>query len=371
LDRREPNDYAHRQEPFQGHRNQAVGGLHWDPSRGVGLSVGFDAYEEFARISDYGGGFDEGEGRYLGASVEGRWQPLEALRVVGAYRQQWFRQAFVFKAFPGVPDEARDKGTWKAGANLRLGDHRFYVSGGTGFGLPFLYAVMYQARNLLDPSSWSYDPAAYRPLQPEESTFVQAGWTWEHGPWSARVEGSRTRFDRLIYFDLNRWIYANGQNIRIQGVEGGLAYRTSTWGLEGFARSQEARDLDAPESQRFRTNAVLRRPFAIFGLTGFGVWGPWRADLRWSWTGPRYENFGGYPATLGASKVHFNDVACSLSYDATKTLQLTLRGEHLLQRSWTVAEWERRAMDGRNDAYQVFGFPAQPRTLSLEARYRF
>ncbi|OQA38356.1 MAG: Vitamin B12 transporter BtuB precursor [Acidobacteria bacterium ADurb.Bin340] len=370
--RQEPNDYAGSQEPFKGHRNQVVGGLHWDPATTAGLSLGVDAYEEFARISDYSGGFNEGEGRYLAANLEGRWQPVEALRLVGSYRQQWFRQAFVFSSFPGVPEDTESKGTWKLGINTVLGGgHRLYASGGSGFGLPYLYAVMYQAKTLLDPGSWQYDPAAYRPLQPEESTFLQAGWTWERGPWSARVEASRTTFDRLLYFDLNQYVYANGQNIRIQGVEGSLAYRTETWGLEGFARSQEARDLDAPEAQRFQTNAVIRRPFAAFGLSGHWASGPWRADVRWSWTGSRYENFGGYPAMLGASKVHFNDVAATLRYRLNAAFDLALRGEHLLQDRWTVAEWENRAMDGRNDAYQVFGFPAQPRTVSLEARYRF
>ncbi len=372
LDREEPNDFAKKREPFRGHRYQAVAALHWTPVTELGFSLGLDAHEDSARLSDYQGGFDEGEGSYLATSLEGRWQALEPLRLVGSYRHQRFRQAYQFTHFAGSPSQSKEKGTWKLGANLLLGQgHRLYVSGGTGFGLPFLYAVMYQAKTLLDPDSYQYNPSAHRPLEPERSRFLQGGWTWEQGPWSARVEASRTTFDRLLYFDLNQYLYANGQDIRIQGVEGALTYRKEGWGVEGFVRSQEARDLQAPAGQEFSTNSVIRRPFATFGLTAFWAQGPWRADVRWNRTGPKYENFGGYPAKLGASRVHFSDVAASLRYQVNKAWEVALKGENLLQARWTVDEWKAQAMDGRNNAYQVFGFPAQPRTVQLEARYRF
>ena len=59
------------------------------------------------------------------------------------------------------------------------------------------------------------------------------------------------------------------------------------------------------------------------------------------------------------------------TWAATPKLAFTLRGEHLLQPKVTVADWHNRTTDNQNDAYQVFGFPAQPPTLSLELRYRF
>lgn len=374
TNRWEPNDYAvpKHQEPFSGRRAQVVVGLNWEPVKEVGFSFGMDADEEHARISDYQGGTNRGEAKHLAASLEGHVEPTSWLRLVGSYRQQWFRQAFLFDAFAGVPAETESKGTFKVGANMLLpGNQRLYASCGTGFGLPVLYAVMFQSNELLNPASWNYNPAAYRPLDPEKSTFAQAGWSWASGPWSARVEASRTRFDSLVYFDLNSYLYGNGQEIRIQGLEGAVAYRTEGWGLEGFVRNQEARDEQAPESQRFSTNAVIRRPFNTAGLSGYWTEGPWRVEGRWNWSGARYENFGGYPALLGASKTHFNAVAANLRYRLNPNLDFTLRGENLLQRSWSVQEWKNRAMDGKNDAYQVFGFPAQPRTLTLEARYRF
>ena len=372
--RLEPNDYAvpKHQEPFGGRRTQMVAGVSWDPLTQAGLRFGVDADVENARISDYQGGFNGGEARHSAINLEGHVEPLSWMRLVGSYRHQWFRQTFVFDTFQGTPADTASKGTFKVGANVLLPEnHRLYLSAGSGFGLPILYAVMYQSNALLNPASWQYDPASYRPLAPEKSTFAQAGWSWASGAWSARVDFSRTRFDRLVYFDLNAYLYNNGQEIRIQGTEGALAYRTEQWGLEGFIRNQEARDEQAPETLKFSTNAVIRRPFNTAGLSGYWSEGPWRVEARWSWSGARYENFGGYPALLAASKTHFNTLAANLRYRLNPNLDFTLRGENLLQGSWSVAEWKSKAMDGKNDAYQVFGFPAQPRTVTLEARYRF
>jgi len=116
---------------------------------------------------------------------------------------------------------------------------------------------------------------------------------------------------------------------------------------------------------------VIRRPFNSLGLKGHKTLGAFRFDVRWSWFGPRYENFGGFPAQLGASRTHFNDLALGSTWRVRDNLTLTLRGEHLLQPKLSVADWENRTTDGENDAYQIFGFPAQPPTWTLEARYRF
>ena len=59
------------------------------------------------------------------------------------------------------------------------------------------------------------------------------------------------------------------------------------------------------------------------------------------------------------------------TWAASKALSLTLRGDHLLQPRLSVQDWERRTTDGQNDAYQIYGFPAQPPTVSLQLRYHF
>lgn len=362
-----------RQEPgfpagfsaYDSRRNQAMGRVTWTPASTVRVSYGVDAYKESAETPAYPEGRDMGEGRHLGMDLESSWEPLALLRILGAVRQQWDHQNFVGTGTTPAPAEASSShATWKLGINMLLGKgFRAYVSGGSAFSLPLLSAVMYNATSFVTT-----------PLNREESTYSNAGLTWEQGPWSAKVEASRTNFRHLVFFDLNSYIYANGNDVRTQGLETSAGYRTPAWGLDGFYRNQEARDLTQPKASQLGAPAVVRRPFNSFGFKAFAAMGAFRVDGRWGWFGPRYENFGYvYPtgSVLGASTVHFNDVALAASWAATKDVSLTMRGEHLLQPRVTVADWQNRTQDGKNDAYQIFGFPAQPRTFTLEARYRF
>lgn len=362
-----------RQEPgypagfsaYDSRRNQVLGRVSWTPASSVRASFGVDAYKETALTPGYPTGKDIGQGRHLGMDLEGSWEPIEAIRLLGAVRQQWDHQTYVgSETTPAQPEATSSHATWKLGVNARVGaGFRLYLSGGTAFSLPLLSAVMYNATSYVT-----------EPLNREESTYLNGGVTWEQGPWSAKLEASRTLFKHMVYFDLNAYTYANGNQVRTQGLEGTFGYRTSAWGLDAFYRNQEARDLTQPRESQLGAPAVVRRPFNSFGLKTFAVMGAFRVDGRWGWFGPRYENFGYvYPtgSVLGASKVHFNDLALAASWAATKDVSLTLRGEHLLQPRITVADWQNRTQDGKNDAYQIFGFPAQPRTFNLELRYRF
>ena len=113
---------------------------------------------------------------------------------------------------------------------------------------------------------------------------------------------------------------------------------------------------------------MVRRPFQTLGAHAFRVLGDVRLEGRWSWTGPRYE------ATLTPGmgfKEHFNDLSLSAAWAARKDLTFTLRGDHLMQPNTTVAQWLARTRDFQNDASQIFGYPAQPPTVTLEVRYLF
>jgi outer membrane receptor protein involved in Fe transport len=216
-----------------------------------------------------------------------------------------------------------------------------------------------------------WHPEGVEALSPEQSRFIQTGLTWSAGPWSARLEASRTSFSNLVYFDLNSYLYRNGSNIRIQGIETGVAYHLDRWGLEGFYRNQEARDTSTDEAHRFSSAAVIRRPFQSFGFNAYWTRKPFRADLRWSWFGSRYENFGGYPGLIASDRSHFNDLSAALAWDARKDLSFTLRGQHLLQPKISREDWLMRTTEGENDASMIRGYPAQPPTWTVEARYRF
>lgn len=358
-------DYS-RFEPYDSRRSQAHASLQWLPSSAMGLALDADLHQEAASISDYSGGRDKGEGRHIGLALEPFLEPDPSLRFTFVLRHQWDRQGFTFK--PGSeaqPEMIGSESTQKVAANWRFTEGwRAYASVGTGFSVPFLYSVMYNHQN----AAWNPGLA---PLEPERSRFGQAGLTWSRGAWSARLEASRTTFANLVFFDMTSWIYRNGGDIRIQGLEAGLAYRQEAWGVDGFYRNQEARDLKAEPARRFSTDAVIRRPFQSLGLKAYGLLGAFRGDLRWSWFGSRYENLGGQPARLGSDPRHFNDLEIAVAWEAIRGLALTLRGQHLLQSRMDREAWLLRARDGENDASMIRGFPAQPRSVSLEARYRF
>jgi outer membrane cobalamin receptor len=349
---------------FDSRRNQATGRIGWTPSSAWSLSLLADGSEEHAAIPDYTGGDDRGAGRHLATGLEATAEPGFGLRLVGSARHQWDRQNFVSGGGnPRQPDITSDRTTWKLGANWTLGaGFRVYASGGTAYNLPLLYAVMYNS----NPSNF-----AAGPLDAESSNFQRVGAGWQQGPWEVRVEAARTHFDHLVAFDNDHYNYVNANNLRTQSVETAVAYRGRNWGLEGSWRNQESRDLSQPEGQQLSSAAVLRTPFNILGAKAWVVSGAFRYDLRWSWTGPHYENFGGWPSTLGASKVHFNDLALGVAWAARKDITVSLRGEHLLQPRLSVQDWVNRTTDGQNDAYQVFGFPTQPPTVTLEGRWRF
>ena len=361
--RREPDYFTGAaNHPYDSRRNQASGSLAFLPAQGLSLGLSVDAYEEHAAMDDYMGGKDRGVGRHFGLSLEGAYEPLDALRLSASARTQKDRQTYTFTG-AGQPGLDLSADTWKVGANWRIREGlRAYASLGTGFGVPFLSAVMYNQQNAAPGSD---------PLREERSRFQQAGLDWTSGPWTLRLQASRTRFDNLVTFDLTDYVYKNAANLRIQGADLTVGYRAAAWSLEGTYRNQEARDLKAPADQQLSSGGVVRRPFQSLGLRASRTFGEFRADAHWGWFGGRYENFGGFPSRLGANKTHFNDLGASLTWSATPALSVALRGEHLMQPKTTKADWLARRYDTANDASLIFGFPAQGPEAILDLRYRF
>jgi outer membrane cobalamin receptor len=199
---------------------------------------------------------------------------------------------------------ARDSSatTYKLGANLQLpAGFRLYASGGTSYAYPGLYQLLFNKANQ-GPD-----------LENEKSYTLQAGLTWEHEAWKARLELSRTSFQHMIYYDPTLGVlswgymtgaYQNGSHVRIQSAELGLGYETAAWGLDGFYRNQEARDLTQPEDKQLSAQSVIRRPFQSLGLKGYWVLGDLRFDGRWAWFGSRYEYGHPHPAGRAPAAAH-------------------------------------------------------------------
>jgi outer membrane cobalamin receptor len=351
--------------------SQFTEALTWSPAKTCGLTGTLDLTKEWGISPDYADStiVNVGRGRHTSFGLEGFLEPFERLRFTAATRQQE-DQLEIQPGGNGVAS-ARDSSaaTYKLGANLQLtAGFRVYVSGGTSYAHPGLYQLLFNLSN--------QGPA----LGNEKSYTLQTGTTWEQGPWKARLGLSRTRFEHLVYYDPSLGLtihdpyfgdyqtgaYQNGANIRIQSAEVGLGYLTTRWGLEGFYRNQEARDLDQPEGHQLSASTVIRRPFQSLGASVYWILGGLRLDGRWSWFGSRYEY--GLPF---AYKAHFNDLSLSAAYAVRKNLTVTLRGEHLLQPRLTREDWLSRRHDFDNDAAMQYGLPAQPPTVALDVKYRF
>ncbi|HET6331328.1 MAG TPA: TonB-dependent receptor [Holophagaceae bacterium] len=359
----EPNDFAASfggppTYSYSSYNHQANLTLHWNPSAAFAGSFLLQGVHERAVQPDYAGGLNRAEGSHIAAAMELAWEPVESLRLVGSLREQKDKQTFV--TTPAVPDTENSQTTGKLGVNWQIGGgFRAYASGGSAFSNPLLFQVLYNAGPFVN------GPV----LHNEKSHFLQAGLGWDQGPWHTRLEAWRTKLDQAVLFDLNNYVYYNGGNLRFQGLEGAVDYKVDHWGLGAWARSQEARDLTQAPDQQLSADAVLRRPFFAFGLQGDATWGDFRGDLGWAWQGPRYEYFGSAPN--GPGRTHYNDLHASLAWSFGGNMSLTLRGDNLLQPKITAAEWKARKTDFRNDAYQVYNFPAQPPTVSLEFRIRY
>jgi len=344
---------AYPYEP-KSHRTQAGATATWTEDR-WSASLLADAYDESSWTTDPG---KKAWARHLSGALEASVEPLAALRLVGSLRHQ--RDRIGQENTPGTRETAIGQTTWKAGANLLLPmGWRAYVNLGTSFNTPSLYAIgANQVAGRPEPGN-------------EQSRSILAGLGWQNGPWTLRLEANRLAYDALLQYvptGMYTGYYENRQDVRVQGLETSLGWNATAWGLEGFLRSQEGRDLTLPEATQ-RT-VFLNRPFFSAGLRAHATLGDFRLSGRAAFLGHRYvysDDAGG----VAPERTHFMDLALLAEYRVNKALDLLLRADHLLQAPLTRADWESGQDLGRNNVAILPGYPAQTRTLSFEARYRF
>lgn len=307
-------------------------------------------------------------GRQIALGLEWHFDPAPGLRLLGQVRGTRDRQSLIQG---GLETEVlRGTGhTLRLGVNQELGGgFRVYAAGGGGRTAP---ALIEQLRNSQIPGA--------APLRMERTTFLQAGLGWGRGDWYGRLESQQQTGRDLI--GSNGGTYVNGDRVRVQGTDAAFGWHQARKrGLEAFVRAQEARDLNAPDGQQYRTAASQRRPFSAHGLKGFLGWGPVRMDLHYTLQGHQYSSFGdgagpaatnGLPPLIRATHVVYRDLGLAATLTAGPHWRLILRGEHLLQPKTTADQWVADLREGQNDAYVIDGYPAGPPTYSLEARYRF
>lgn len=363
VDRQDPLPGSTAFQRSTGRTDQADLALVFGTPR-FGLRVHAGGFQERGDLQlSYSPVADQGRTRHSGLGVELSFEPVSRLRLTAEGGLQADRQRL--DPYYQPPTDRTDHATtFKGTLNLALPlGLRFYAGGGQGYTTPSLPQLIYNA---------NYG-SSLPPLQGERNGFGFAGFGFGKGNWSGRLESNRSTYRDAIGFD--GFAYRNRDHLRVQGTEAALTYSRGGFGGEGFIRSQEARDLDAPMTP-YTTAASADRPFQSHGLKVFGGWGRFRLDLRYRQVGANYQvasgpirGNAGAPAITRA--VVYHELATTATLTLGKHWTLIARGEHLLQPKTTVDEWLAMQTDQQTDAYRAYGLPSQGPNGSLEVVFRY
>lgn|GEM_PF-2439249 len=299
--------------------------------------------------------------RHTAFALESSMEPLPVLRFVGSVRQQ----SDALNPY-NETEVSESQMTWKAGANLLLpSGFRGYISTGTSFNTPSLSQINSNIRVGKDyPGN-------------ESSRSILAGVGYDANKWWVRADANRINYNELLqyaYIDPANWqgLYYHQVDgrIQVQGLELTAGIRGNDWDTEIWARSQEARDLDAEDTPFSSSSTLARRPFFSCGLRANWVLRTMNYGMNLSYIGHRYS------VPLGAwmptpNKTHYVDCSLWAGMQFGKSITATLRAERLFQDGISTEEWEAGKDIGRNNVGYEEGFPSLGRALSLEVRYRF
>ena len=302
--------------------------------------------------------------RQFGLGLEWSFEPVRGFRLLGQARSTRDQQSLVQSGADQAVLNASGH-TLRLGFNQELGGGlRLYAAGGSGRTAP---ALLQQLRNS--------EVSGAAPLRMEETTFLQVGLGWGKGNFYGKLQSQQQTGKDLIGTD--GLAYVNQDRVRVRGTDFALGWRTAKkLGLEVFARAQEARDLNAPESRQFSTAASQRRPFTAHGLKGLLGGSQVQVEVHYTMQGHQYASLGDcdcaqpIPA-IRATQVVYRDVGMSTTVKAGSHWTLIWRGEHLIQPKVDPAEWVAKLQDGKNDSFVVYGYPAARPSYSFEARFTF
>lgn len=362
-DRVEPG-FSGGSQRYHSQRNQAVASLAWTPEAAWRFGLMLDASEESVGTPSRSGAAwnDRAEARHLALGLEQAFDLVDGLRFVASERVQKDRIGYAFGGGPTLSDRDSSAFVGKLGLNWAITQGwRVYASIGNSYNTPQLYDLTYNLAN------------GYGDLDNEKSRTVQLGGAFSAGPWTATLEASRTSYTQVVVFvplPGFTYRYENGTDLRVQSLEGRLGYKAAAWSMEGFLRSQEARNEGVPADQQLKSSGAIGRPFFVGGFRAAATFGPVDTYVRWSWTGSSYQYFDALGSVDGA-RTHFNDLGLGAIWKLERGLSLELRGEHLMQPRWTVAQWLNGDRFRENDAYVIPVFPAQGPTATLALRYRY
>lgn len=349
-------------EASEGKSDSLLAGLRFGFGRaafGVSLQASQDRLDQPGPIS----GTDQAKARHGALGLELTVNLGPAARLVLNSRNGFDDQDLDL-ARGGNSFHRETSGAFQAALQVDLGlGVRAYAGGGRGYTAPLLGQALINANN------------GGPELRNETSNYSLLGLAFGKGTFYSRVEANRSLSrDGAVYNGTN---FSNGGEVRVQGIQTTLGFKIrGVWGMEGFVRAQEARDLSAPAGQQYQTVSVAGRPFSSHGLKIFAGGGIWRLDLKYQLVGHRYEWVGDYtcdglaPNVIDTDVV-YRDLSAVGSLSLGKHVTLYFRGEHLLQPKIDIQQWLAKVPDGKNDAARVYGIPAPAPTGSLEVVFRY
>ncbi|HJW73857.1 MAG TPA: TonB-dependent receptor plug domain-containing protein [Geothrix sp.] len=349
---------------FEGRQTRFQTALHLGMGPRSGLSLRLEAQDTRQDGDEDPLVTASAKGRQIGLGLEWHYEPLPGFRLLGQARSTKDNQSLL----QGGMDTSVLSGS---GHTLRLGftqelpfGFRIYGAGGGGRTAP---SLIQQLRNSSVPGT--------APLRMEQTTFMQVGLGWGKGTWYGKVQAQQQNGKDLI--GSNGLAYANQDRLRVRGTDFVFGWRTAKkLGMEAYARTQEARDLNAPAGQQFSTAASQRRPFTAQGLRGLMGGNRVQVEVHYTLQGHQYASFGDCDCAQPIPAVHaiqvvYRDVGMSTTLKIGRHWTLIWRGEHLIQPKVDPAEWVAKAKDGQNDSYIVYGYPAARPTYAFEARFSY
>lgn len=349
---------------FEGRQTRFQTALHLGVGPRSGLSLRLEGQDSRQEGDEDPAILGAAKGSQVGLGLEWHFEPIPGFRLLGQARGTKDRQSLVQGASDTEILNASGH-TLRLGFNQELpGGFRLYAAGGGGRTAP---ALIQQLRNSA--------LTGVAPLRMEQSTFMQLGLGWGKGNWYGKVESQQQTGKDLIGSD--GLAYVNQDKVRVQGTDMAFGWRTAKkLGLEAFVRTQEARDLHAPDGQQFSTAAAQRRPFSAHGLKGMAGGSQVQVEVHYTMQGHQYASLGDCDCaqpipTVKATQVVYRDVGMSTTVKAGRRWTLVWRGEHLIQPKVDPAEWVSKLKDGQNDAFQVYGYPAARPSYSFEARFTY
>ena len=360
----QPDEGSALPSHFEGRQTRLQTALHIGSGPRSGLSLRLEGQDTRQTGDEDPLVLGVAKGSQMGLGLEWHFEPVAGFRLLGQARGTKNRQNLV----QGFSDTELLNAS---GHSLRLGftqelgaGVRLYAGGGGGRTEP---ALVQQLRNSQLPG--------VAPLRMEQMTSMQLGLGWGKGSWYGKLEAQQQTGKDLI--GSNGLAYVNQDRVRVRGTDMAFGWRTAKkWGLEGFARVQEARDLNAPEGQQLSTPASQRRPFTSHGMKGYLGGERVQTEIHYTLQGHQYASLGDCDCaqpipTIRATQVVYRDVGISTSLKAGRHWTLVWRGEHLIQPKVDPTEWVNKLKDGQNDAFLVYGYPAARPSYSFEARFSY